>query len=163
MALSWRSLMVTSGQLLGGVQHYGYSSSNSCSYHWFSWVFSPSLRRRMWRDEIKAYQVDKSTRLVAWRWHEALKARNLSLHTRKSTLLFSLWPFWDCQSVLDWGWWELKISIEKEKRLETCCCRKQMMTLNASWACTPNCICDSGVGKEEERMEKRLLRKEQKL
>lgn len=107
----------------------------------------------MWRDEIKAYQVDKSIRLVAWLWHEALKARNLSLHTRKSTLLFSPWPFWDCQSVLDWGWWELKISMEKEKRLGTCCCRKQMITLNASWACTLNCICDSGVGKEEERME----------
>lgn len=113
----------------------------------------------MWRDEIKTYQVDKSIRLVAWPWHEGLKARNLSLHRRKSTLLFPPWPFWDCQSVLDWGWWECKISMEKEKRLETCCCRKQMITLNASWACTLNCICDSGVGKEEEIVEKEIAQR----
>lgn len=128
MALNWRSWIVTSGQILRGVQHHGYSSRNSCRYHWFTSVFSPSLRRRMWRDEIKTYQVDKSIRLVAWLWHEALKARNLSLHTRESTLLFFPWPFWDSKSVLDWGWWELKIGREKEKRLETCCCRKQMIT-----------------------------------
>lgn len=88
MPLNCRSLIVTSGQVLGGIQHYGCFSRNSCSYHWFTSVFSPSLRRRMWRDEIKAYQVDKSIKLVALLWHEALKARSFFLCVQERAHFF---------------------------------------------------------------------------
>lgn len=118
MPLNCGSLIVTSGQVLEGVRNYGCSSRNSCSYHCLTSVFSPSLRRIMWRDEIKAYQVDKSIQLVALLWHEALKARNLFLcvQERAHFIFFFPRPFWDCQSVLDWGWWEPQISTEKRKK-----------------------------------------------
>lgn len=100
---------------------------------------------------------------MALLWHEALKARNLFLCIQeRAHFFFSPQPFWDCQSVLDWGWREPKISMEKEKRLETCCYRKQIMTLNASWASTLNCSCDSGVGTKGE-WSKQLLWEEQQL
>lgn len=149
MPLNCRSLIVTSGQVLGGVQHYGCFSRNSCSYHWFTSVFSPSLRRRMWRDEIKAYQIDKSIKLVALLWHEALKPRNLFLCVQERAHFF--FPCGLSETVsLCWteGGESPKSAWKKKKRLETCCYRKQMITLNASWASTLNCSCDSAVGKE---------------
>lgn len=101
----------------------------------------------MWRDEMKAEQVDKSIQLLALLQHKALKARNLFFGVQERARFFfpPPQPFQDCRSVPDRGWREPNISREKEKRLEMCCYRQQAVTPKARSASTLNRLCGSGV------------------
>lgn len=60
----------------------------------------------MWRDEMKAEQVDKSIQLMALLRYKALKSRNLFLGVQERARFFFSppQPFQHCRSVPDRGW-----------------------------------------------------------
>lgn len=101
-------------------------------------------------DEIKAYQVDESIKLMALLWHEALKARNLLAYKKECSSFFPHTAFLRLSICAGPRVAKAQNQHGKRKRLEACCYWKQAMTLNASWASTLNCNWGSEAGKRWE-------------